>query len=139
MRPDRKRLILFARFPVAGKVKTRLIPALGTEGAAALHRRLVLRTLRTARKACQAAGADLEIRFDGGNDDAMRHWLGDCGTFTPQSAGDLGERMANAFEESIRPDSTATIIIGSDCPGLTADLITAAFDLLSGSPVVLGP
>ena len=48
MSGSRRRLILFARFPEPGRVKTRLIPLLGAEGAAALHRRLVLRTLRTA-------------------------------------------------------------------------------------------
>ena len=66
MTDDRRRLVLFARYPVPGRVKTRLIPALGAEGAAALHRRLVLRTLRTASKACRAAPADLEVHFDGG-------------------------------------------------------------------------
>ena len=66
MNEFRRRLILFARYPVPGRAKTRLIPALGAEGAAALHRRLVLRTLRTARKACRAVPADLEVRFDGG-------------------------------------------------------------------------
>ena len=63
-----RRLILFARYPVPGRAKTRLIPALGAEGAAALHRRLVLRALRTARKACRAVPADLEVRFDGGTE-----------------------------------------------------------------------
>ncbi len=47
----RRRLILFARYPIAGRVKTRLIPALGAEGATELHHRLGLRALRTAHKA----------------------------------------------------------------------------------------
>jgi glycosyltransferase A (GT-A) superfamily protein (DUF2064 family) len=54
MNEKRPRLILFTRFPVAGQVKTRLIPALGAEGAASLYRRLVLRTLRTAHAATPA-------------------------------------------------------------------------------------
>ncbi|HVH07789.1 MAG TPA: TIGR04282 family arsenosugar biosynthesis glycosyltransferase, partial [Myxococcota bacterium] len=62
-----RRLILFARYPVAGRVKTRLVPALGAEGAAGLHRRLVLRTLRTAARFCAAEGIALEVRFDGGS------------------------------------------------------------------------
>jgi hypothetical protein len=137
MSEDRRRLILFARYPVPGRAKTRLIPALGAEGAAALHRRLVLRTLRTAHRACRAAFADLEVRFDGGTEQSMSHWLGDSARFLPQGAGDLGERMARAFEESSR--SPATVIIGSDCPGLTPDVITAAFARLTETPVVLGP
>ena len=139
MSEDRRTLILFARFPIPGQVKTRLIPALGAEGAAALHRRLVLRALRTAHEACRAAPAELEVHFDGGTKRAMSHWLGDDALFFPQGAGDLGERMAGAFEQSFRTGSTATVIIGSDCPHLTPDVITAAFARLKETHVVLGP
>ena len=134
-----RRLILFARSPNPGQVKTRLIPALGKEGAAALHRRLVLRTLRTASKACRTVGASLEVRFDGGTEQAMSHWLGDCSHFLAQGAGDLGERMAGAFEESFHTGSTATVIIGSDCPSLSPEIIRAAFAFLTETAVVLGP
>ncbi len=139
MNEFRRRLILFARRPVPGGAKTRLIPALGAEGAAALHRRLVLRAMRIARGACQAVPADLEVHFDGGSEQAMSHWLGDHARFRPQLAGDLGERMAGAFEESFRTGSTATVIIGSDCPDLSPDIIIAAFARLTETPVVLGP
>jgi hypothetical protein len=135
----RRRLILFARFPEPGRVKTRLIPLLGAEGAAALHRRLVLRTLRTALAACHAAEAELEIRFTGGDENAMHHWLGDEVICRAQSDGDLGRRMAGALEDSFREGARATVVIGSDCPELTADLLAAAFDKLSQAPVVFGP
>ena len=115
------------------------MPALGAEGAAALHRRLVLRTLRTAQAACRATGAGLEIRFDGGNEKGIRHWLGDGWSCRAQPAGDLGLRMAQAFEDSFREGSLATLIIGSDCPGLTPELLATAFARLSSEPVVFGP
>ncbi len=134
-----RRLILFARFPEPGRVKTRLIPALGTKGAAALHRRLVLRALRTAHAACQAGSAELELRFDGADEDAIHHWLGDRWRCRPQAEGDLGDRMARAFEDSFSEGSTATIIIGSDCPALTPDLLVVAFESLGRNPAVLGP
>ncbi len=134
-----RKLVLFARYPVVGKTKTRLIPALGTEGAAALHRRLVLRALRTAQEACRATPAELEVHFEGGTEHAMSHWLGDDLRFVPQGSGDLGERMAGAFEESFRTGSTATVIIGSDCPDLRPDVIIAAFARLKETPAVLGP
>jgi uncharacterized protein len=139
MSEDRRRLILFARYPVPGRAKTRLIPALGAEGAAALHRRLVLRTLRTASKACQAVSADLEVRFEGGTEQSMSHWLGDGARLLSQGAGDLGERMAGAFGESFHTGSSATVIIGSDCPTLSPEVIAAAFTRLKETPVVLGP
>src|SRR5215510_15892267 len=112
MIPCRRRLILFTRFPLAGRVKTRLIPALGSEGACALHRRLVLRTLRTADAACQTSGADLEIRYDDGDVEAFHHWLGQrwC---RAQIQGDLGKRMADAFEQSFQEGAPESVLIGS--------------------------
>lgn len=139
MSGSRRRLILFARFPEPGRVKTRLIPALGAEGAAALHRRLVLRTLRTALAAGRAAEAELEIRFTGGDENAMRHWLGDEVICRAQNDGDLGRRMAEAFADSFQEGARATVVIGSDCPELTADVLAAAFDRLARSSVVFGP
>jgi rSAM/selenodomain-associated transferase 2/rSAM/selenodomain-associated transferase 1 len=139
MSGSRRRLILFARFPEPGRVKTRLIPLLGADGAAALHRRLVLRTLRTAFAASCAAEAELEIRFTGGDENAMHHWLGDGVICRAQSDGDLGRRMAGAIEVSFREGARATVIIGSDCPELTADVLVSAFDKLSQAPVVFGP
>lgn len=139
MADERPRLILFARFPVAGKVKTRLLPVLGAEGAAALHRRLVLRTLRTAHALCQSQDVQLEIRFANGAADEMQHWLGDGWLCRPQCEGDLGQRMAGAFADSFREGSPATVIIGSDCPGLTLEILAAAFDALRRNAVVFGP
>ena len=139
MHGNRRKLILFARYPESGRVKTRLIPSLGAEGAAALHRRLVLRTLRTASAACRVANADLEIYFDGGSEKAMQHWLGDGWRYRPQGDGDLGQRMARAFENSFQEGSTATVVIGSDCPALIADLVIAAFGHLSSNRAILGP
>ena len=139
MNVSRQRLILFSRYPVPGKVKTRLIQALGAEGVAGLHRRLTLRTLRTAETLCVTRGVELEIRFDSGSEVAMRHWLGDGKLFRPQGEGDLGERMSRAFEESFRKGASATVIIGADCPGLNSELLSAAFDALSTNRVVLGP
>lgn len=132
-------MILCARFPVAGKVKTRLIPALGAEGAAALHRRLVLRTLRTAHALCQSQNVELEIRFAGDDGNEMQHWLGDGWLCRPQCEGDLGQRMAGAFADSFREGSPATVIIGSDCPSLTPEVLSSAFDSLKTNPVVFGP
>ncbi|MBI4323711.1 MAG: TIGR04283 family arsenosugar biosynthesis glycosyltransferase [Chloroflexi bacterium] len=120
-------------------MKTRLIPALGAEGAAALHRQLVLRTLRTAHALCQSQDAELEIRFAGDDASRMQQWLGDSWVCRPQCGGDLGRRMAGAFEDSFREGSPATIIIGSDCPSLTPEVLAAAFDALKTNSVVFGP
>jgi rSAM/selenodomain-associated transferase 2/rSAM/selenodomain-associated transferase 1 len=135
----RERLILFTRYPVPGQTKSRLIPALGAPGAASLQRRLTLRTLRVADAVCAARGLELEIRFDGGGEIALSHWLGGGRRLCEQGLGDLGARMARAFEASFQEGFAATVIIGSDCPGLTPELLADAFEKLSAKPIVLGP
>lgn len=134
-----RRIIVFARFPVSGRVKTRLIPALGPEGAVRVHRRLMLHAVRNARVACQACNAQLELHFDGADENAIQHWLGDSVRIRPQSTGDLGERMARAFEEGFQNRCGAVVLIGSDCPGLTPEILAEAFERLKHGPVVLGP
>ena len=135
---ERRRLILFTRHPKPGRVKTRLIPALGAEDAAALQRRLLLRTFRAALAACSATGAELEVRFDGGDAKAFQNWLGSGFLCRPQGDGDLGQRMARAFADSFTEGLQGTIIIGSDCPLLTSEKLTAAFERLALANVVFG-
>jgi uncharacterized protein len=66
-----KRLIIMTKYPEPGQTKTRLIPALGAEGAANLHRKLGLHTVDQVRS------YQPEIRYAGGNQDLMQNWLGD--------------------------------------------------------------
>jgi rSAM/selenodomain-associated transferase 2/rSAM/selenodomain-associated transferase 1 len=133
------RLILFTRFPVAGQAKTRLIPELGPSGAAGLQRRLTLRAYRAARAAAEHDGLEFEIRFDGGDQAAMRNWLGHDWTLREQGQGDLGQRLARAFEAGFREGATAIVIIGADCPEITPGLLRQAFEELSSYHAVLGP
>lgn len=92
-----------------------------------------------AEAACQTCDAQLELYFDGGDKDAIQHWLGDGWSCRLQASGGLGERMARAFEEGFRDRSGPTLLIGSDCPGLTPELLANAFEKLNDNPVVLGP
>jgi rSAM/selenodomain-associated transferase 1 len=85
------------------------------------------------------ANVELEVRFDGGDEPSVRDWLGINGLCRPQQGGDLGKRMANAFQDSFREGVTATIIVGSDCPGLNPALLATAFESLSRNALVFGP
>ena len=75
------RLIIMTKYPEPGKTKTRLIPVLGSQGAADLHRQLGLNTIEVA------AEFDPEIRYAGGDADRMRNWLGD---FRFVNQGEIG-------------------------------------------------
>src|SRR6185369_699023 len=134
-----ERLILFTRYPTPGRAKTRLIPVLGEQGAAALQRRLTLRAIRLAESITATRGAEFEIHYDGADAPVMQGWLGDRFKFCPQGQGDLGQRMALAFEESFRGGSDANVLIGADCPELTAEIVGEAFEKLRQAPVVFGP
>lgn len=140
--PNRKnldRVILFTRYPVTGKVKTRLIPALGPEGSCALHREMTENTVQTLRDLSSDYPLSIEVRFEGGNGALMEAWLGRDLVFSSQGQGDLGIRMDRAFQEAFRNGNRKVVLIGSDCPGLTPALLQEAFESLSGNDLVLGP
>jgi uncharacterized protein len=121
-------IIVFAKAPVPGKAKTRLIPVLGEWGAARLHSRLVRHTLRTA---VAAACGPVEVHGS-----APHSFFSSLQVpFRLQRGRDLGERMHHALSRN-----PGAILIGADCPELTtADLRRAARLLSAGYEVVLAP
>jgi len=135
----REHLILFTRYPIAGKAKTRLIPALGAEGAAALQRQLTELTLCRAMALAVARGVSIEVRYEGGTESLMRDWLGPKPRYTPQGEGDLGQRLARAAQSAFDDDAESVVIIGADCPRLDERILHQAFDTLRKIEVVFGP
>ena len=132
-------LIIFTRYPIAGKAKTRLIPALGAEGAAALQRQFTELTLCRAIALSVARGVRIEVRYEGGSEPLMRAWLGPTPRYTPQGAGDLGQRLARAAQDAFDENAGCVVIIGADCPRLDEPLLNEAFDALRAHPIVFGP
>jgi rSAM/selenodomain-associated transferase 1 len=133
-------VMVFTRAAERGRVKSRLVPALGEQGAADLQHLLLRRTLRTAA----AAGVGPVTLVCAPHRDApyFRQWSGRH-LRRSQGAGDLGERMHHAFAGSLRRrggGNKAAILIGSDCPALRPrDLRAAAKALRSGVAAVLAP
>lgn len=125
------RIVVFAKEPVPGRVKTRLIPALGPDGAAKMARRMLNWTLLQARE----TGLAVELCGDPhpGSWYKPRPDL----EFTEQGEGDLGERLARAARRAL--GSGPVLLVGSDCPELgRARLLTAA-GLLSTHDAVIHP
>jgi rSAM/selenodomain-associated transferase 1 len=138
--PGRRRLIiLFTRLPVPGRVKTRLIPVLGAEGAARLQADLIFRTLELLERFSGEGGASLEIHFDGGTGRDARRWFGSTAALRAQSGRDLGERLRISSEESFRRGYREVVIVGADIPRLAREHLEAAFTLLCDHDLVLGP
>ena len=127
----RKPLIVFAKAPRPGAVKTRLIPVLGAQGAAAHHARLIKHTLAAASVACRDA---LELHADVVDDDFLRYCAARYNArLVAQRGDDLGERMHHAFETALVTERCpSAVLIGSDCPALTAAHLRRAFTALAG-------
>lgn len=131
-------VVVFARAPVPGEAKTRLIPRLGARGAAHLHATLIERSLETA----QVAGLGrVELCCA---PDTAHPFFAACAerygaVLTAQTTGDLGARMLCAFDRLV-PRAGPALLIGTDCPALTpAHLREAAAALAAGHDAVLGP
>ncbi len=122
-----QRLIVFTRYPEPGKAKRRLIPALGRDGAAELHRAMTRHTLGWARQLAACRAVDVEVRYDGGDERLMGACFGTEWTYRPQGEGDLGARMARAIEDAGENGADRTVLVGTDCPALTATLVADAF------------
>ncbi|MFO7708209.1 MAG: TIGR04283 family arsenosugar biosynthesis glycosyltransferase [Desulfobacterales bacterium] len=138
--PDsRERLILFTRYPEPGTAKTRLIPVLGPEGAAAFQMRMSRHALECAGRLSAERGASIEIRHEGGSADRMRAWLGSPHAYRPQGPGSLGRRMAHSLAQAFDSGAERAVIIGSDIPGITVADLARAFDALHGNDLVFGP
>jgi rSAM/selenodomain-associated transferase 2/rSAM/selenodomain-associated transferase 1 len=134
-----ERLIVFTRFPEPGTTKTRLTPALGEQGAADLQQQMTEHVIAAAAKINNRPGLAIEVRHEGGNTDLMRAWLGSQFAYRLQETGDLGRRMARAFDEAFQDAIEAAVIVGSDIPGISADIIQQAFEGLQKNDLVLGP
>jgi len=135
-------LIIFTRYPEPGKTKTRLIGALGKEGAANLHRQLAEHTLRQAKSLVgwiSWVNPTLEVYFTGATVALMREWLGDDLVYHQQGNGDLGARMAQAFDRAFNTGAVGVAIIGTDCPSIDAKLLLYAFERLHSTDLVIGP
>jgi uncharacterized protein len=135
MLPDR--LILFTRYPLPGQAKTRLVPALGAEGAADLQRQMTEHTLNQVRKIQALRSLSVEICFTG-DKATIQDWLGDDWDYQPQHSGDLGDRLIHAFQSAFDRGMERVVIIGTDCPGLDAYGIDQAFRALEQQDLVLG-
>ncbi|HEX2187898.1 MAG TPA: TIGR04282 family arsenosugar biosynthesis glycosyltransferase [Longimicrobiaceae bacterium] len=129
-------VLVFVRAPEAGRVKTRLAAEVGAEAALRVYVRLAEHALAEAR----VSGAAVRVHFTPAEaEPAVREWLGEPAAYLPQAGGDLGERMRAAFEAAFEAGYRRVAIIGSDLPGLSAELLRRAFALLEASDAVLGP
>lgn len=125
------RLILFAKAPIPGYAKTRLIPALGAKGAASFHQVLVQHSLQTLSR----VNAAVELHYSEPHPFFWRMARRFNCRLQPQTKGDLGQRMLAALRQQQGP----AIITGSDCPTITATMVERCISALRTEDVVILP
>ncbi|MGP5541069.1 TIGR04282 family arsenosugar biosynthesis glycosyltransferase [Psychrobacter celer] len=129
-------IIIFAKFPAAGKAKTRLQPALGINGAAKMARQLLLHSTQQAL----ATGFSVELCVSPPPNNPCWQTLNlpESLTWSAQAGGDLGERMLTASQNALKKFEKI-LLIGSDCPALTATKIHSAAQQLETQNSVMIP
>lgn len=131
-------MIIFAKAPLPGRVKTRLCPPLAPDEAATLHSTMVLDTLETSRNlpgfdrflACSPSRQHPFFKAVGARQGIL---------LLDQHSGDLGARMDQAFFEVFKAGYGSAVIVGSDLPTLTSSLLRQARQGLADHDIVLGP
>ncbi|KAK3242929.1 hypothetical protein CYMTET_47400 [Cymbomonas tetramitiformis] len=141
---EKEALIIFARLPVPGKVKTRLAAGVGPELACTFYKccsEYIMSETTRLKNVKKYLFYSSEQEFDG-----VKQWLEDNSlgehlqTMCQDQTPDLGHRMSNAFETVLlNAEVSKAVIIGTDVPDLNAEVISAAFSALDNAEVVAGP
>ncbi len=136
--PERA-LIIFARSPELGKVKTRLSESLGDDFALTFYKLCAEHIFEECKRLGKNNTAPY-LFFTGKDDeDVMNKWVGTSFVYSLQTGKNLGQRMENAFNKVFTNGAKKAIIIGTDVPDIKFTLIENAFNQLDTHDVVIGP
>lgn len=131
-------VIVFARAPVCGAVKTRLARDVGDARALELYRWLGARVFGGLASTSRAYRLTVAFTPDDARA-AVQDWLPGADEYVAQAPGDLGARMAGALADAHARGHTRAVVVGTDCPAVTQGRVTAALAALWQVPCVLGP
>jgi rSAM/selenodomain-associated transferase 1 len=138
--PPPPALVVFARAPERGRVKTRLAAAVGDGAALACYRALGAAVVTAVQG---PAWRTIVAHTPADAAPALAAWLDPqaAGTlaFAPQADGDLGARMRAAVAEAAAAGAPRVVVIGTDCPDVDAAVVAEALAALDAADVVLGP
>lgn len=132
-------LIIFAKFPRAGAVKTRLGEAIGMQQAAEAYALMAEQAFALGKQLLELRSKVHVFHDPAASADEMRAWVGPLFQLSPQEGETLGDRMRNAFDVTFAEGSKRTIIIGTDVPELDFPTLAYAFEALGRNDVVIGP
>jgi uncharacterized protein len=128
-------LMLFVKNPVLGKVKARLAVSIGAEMALEIYQRLLFYTA----KITASVSVPKLVFYSDFIPESDNSFPDSYFQKTLQKGENLGERMKNAFASTFAEGFEPVIIIGSDCPQITPDILLKAFESLAQNDAVIGP
>lgn len=129
-------IALFVKPPVPGKVKTRLARDIGDQAACDIYQHLADHAIQQAL----SSSYSLTLFFDGSEKNLLPiPWQEASQICLPQQGNNLGERMADAFRRLFADGVDQAVLIGSDIPGIDAEYLQQAFQLLLEHEMVIGP
>jgi hypothetical protein len=132
-------ILVFLRWPTPGRTKTRLIPALGAEGAAVLYRGLADRVAAIVRDVRRPDLVRVAYFEPADRERDVADWMGPEFTTLAQPDCELGERLIAGFDHAFTAGAERVIAIGSDCVEITPALLGDALDALRDHDAVVGP
>ncbi len=133
-------ILLYVKYPEAGRVKTRLARTIGNRHAVAVYRCFLADMLAMLQCADPNSRHKVCICYAPQSaESAFRSWLGDEYVYCPQHGSDLGDRMSDSFWQAFQAGYGKAVLIGGDLPDLPADHVTTAFAQLDTHDVVIGP
>lgn len=139
MNPD-SLVIVFAKNPVPGRVKTRLAKELGPIEALRIYDKMATRIWECMLTLRGRSGAQVWLCFDPPHQsDPVQAWLAGADRYLPQVGGDLGNRMGAALREAMKLGFRQIAIVGTDAPDLGADQVEGAIARAVPERTVLGP
>jgi rSAM/selenodomain-associated transferase 1 len=136
MKKEDSCIIVFAKAPIMGHVKTRLAEDMDASAVLSLYRNFVKDIIDKIFD----MGHHIKIFYDpSGSESLMREWLGDRHELVLQTGSDLGQKMANAFEYVFRNGTNQALLMGTDFPDLPKKIISDAMHVLKTNDAVIGP
>lgn len=137
--PEQNALIIFARYPVLGKVKTRLASSYSKEFALGFYKECSRHLFMEITQNQNHIFTPFLFCTEKDELSKMAEWAGPGFKFYHQDGVDLGRRMSNAFRKVFTLGAKKVVIIGTDVPDISNNLITKSFKLLDDNDFVIGP
>ncbi|MEO6488536.1 MAG: TIGR04282 family arsenosugar biosynthesis glycosyltransferase [Ferruginibacter sp.] len=127
-------LIIFAKNPEPGKVKTRLAATIGNEAALIIYNKLLHHTVSVTKYLAVDKFVFYSDHLDQDDIWNKKHYYKEI-----QQGNNLGQKMENALASTFQKGYDEIVIIGTDCPGVNAGIIMNSFSFLQSHDVAIGP